>query len=119
MSILETRNLTKAFSGLVAVKDVSYRMEEGEILGIIGPNGAGKTTFIHLVSGILMPTSGTVTFDGKDITYAQAHERSMLGIGRTYQLIHPLENLKVIENVMVGAVFSRGKSLKEARKSAE
>ncbi|GAB1455029.1 MAG: ABC transporter ATP-binding protein [Spirochaetia bacterium] len=119
MSKLVTSGLTKRFSGLVAVNDVSFGMEEGEILGIIGPNGAGKTTFIHLVSGILMPSSGSVMFKGKDITYAPAHERSRMGIARTYQLIHPLENLKVIENVMVGAVFSKDKSLKEARKAAE
>lgn len=118
MSKLITTGLTKRFSGLVAVNDVSFNMEEGEILGIIGPNGAGKTTFIHLVSGILMPSSGSVVFKGKDITYAPAHQRSSMGIARTYQLIHPLENLKVIENVMVGAVFSKGKSLKEARKAA-
>ena len=118
MSKLSTQGLTKAFSGLVAVNDVSFTMEEGEILGIIGPNGAGKTTFIHLVSGILMPTSGSVTFKGKDITYAPAHLRSRMGIARTYQLIHPLENLKVVENVMIGSVFSRGKSLKEARRLA-
>lgn len=118
MSKLSTQGLTKAFSGLVAVNNVSFTMEEGEILGIIGPNGAGKTTFIHLVSGILMPTSGTITFKGKDITYAPAHRRSRMGIARTYQLIHPLENLKVIENVMIGSVFSRGKSLREARRAA-
>jgi branched-chain amino acid transport system ATP-binding protein len=119
MSKLSTHKLTKAFSGLVAVKDVSFTMEESEILGIIGPNGAGKTTFIHLVSGILMPSSGTVTYKGQDITYTPAHLRSRMGIARTYQLIHPLENLKVIENVMVGAVFSRGKTLREARRAAE
>jgi len=119
MSKLTTTGLTKAFSGLVAVNDVSFRMEEGEILGIIGPNGAGKTTFIHLVSGILMPTAGRVEFKGRDITYAPAHERSRLGIARTYQLIHPLENLSVLENVMIGAVFSRGKGLRAARASAE
>ncbi|TFG85385.1 MAG: ABC transporter ATP-binding protein [Spirochaetales bacterium] len=118
MSKLSTSGLTKAFSGLVAVNAVSFAMEEGEILGIIGPNGAGKTTFIHLVSGILMPTSGSVTFKGQDITYAPAHKRSRLGIARTYQLIHPLENLKVIENVMIGAVFSRNRSLKEARRES-
>jgi branched-chain amino acid transport system ATP-binding protein len=118
MSKLSTQGLTKAFSGLVAVNNVSFKMEEGEILGIIGPNGAGKTTFIHLVSGILMPTSGTITFKDKDISYAPAHLRSRMGIARTYQLIHPLENLKVVENVMIGSVFSRGKSLREARRAA-
>ncbi|GAB1431924.1 ABC transporter ATP-binding protein [Spirochaetota bacterium] len=119
MSKLVSRELSKAFSGLVAVNKLSFSMEEGEILGIIGPNGAGKTTFIHLVSGILMPTSGQIEFKGKDITFSPAHERSRLGIARTYQLIHPLENLTVLENVMIGSVFSRGKNLKEARSAAE
>lgn len=119
MSKLITKELSKAFYGLVAVNNVSFNMEEGEILGIIGPNGAGKTTFIHLVSGILMPSSGTIIFNNKDITYSPAHERSKLGIARTYQLIHPLENLTVLENVMIGAVFSRGKRLSAARATAE
>lgn len=119
MKTLVTENLTKRFLGLVAVNDVSFSLDAGEILGIIGPNGAGKTTFIHLVSGILMPSSGKVLYKGRDVTWSPAHERARMGIARTFQLIHPLENLTVIENVMIGAVFSRGQSLKEARKSAE
>lgn len=119
MKTLQTEHLTKRFLGLVAVNDVSFSLDAGEILGIIGPNGAGKTTFIHLVSGILMPSSGKILYKGRDITYVPAHERARMGIARTFQLIHPLENLTVIENVMIGAVFSRGQSLKEARKSAE
>ncbi len=119
MKTLQTEHLTKRFLGLVAVNDVSFSLDAGEILGIIGPNGAGKTTFIHLVSGILMPSSGKVLYKGRDVTYAPAHERARAGIARTFQLIHPLENLTVVENVMIGAVFSRRQSLKEARKSAE
>mgnify|MGYP000937131193 FL=1 len=119
MKTLQTEHLTKRFLGLVAVNDVSFSLDAGEILGIIGPNGAGKTTFIHLVSGILMPSSGKVLYKGRDVSYTPAHERARAGIARTFQLIHPLENLTVIENVMIGAVFSRGQSLKEARKSAE
>ncbi|HOX12656.1 MAG TPA: ABC transporter ATP-binding protein [Spirochaetia bacterium] len=119
MKTLVTEHLTKRFLGLVAVNDVSFSLDAGEILGIIGPNGAGKTTFIHLVSGILMPSSGKVLYKGRDVSYTPAHERARAGIARTFQLIHPLENLTVIENVMIGAVFSRGQSLKEARKSAE
>jgi len=94
-------------------------MEEGEILGIIGPNGAGKTTFINLISGIIMPTEGLIEYKGMDITYMPAHERARRGIARTYQLIHPLENLTLIENVMVGSIFAKGHSLKEARNKAE
>ncbi len=119
MTKLSTEGLTKRFQGLVAVNGVSFAMEEGEILGIIGPNGAGKTTFIHLVSGILMPTSGRIEFKGTDITWMPAHERARLGIARTYQLIHPLENLNLIENVMIGGVFARGMSLGAARRRAE
>ncbi len=119
MKTLVTEGLTKRFLGLVAVNDVSFSLDAGEILGIIGPNGAGKTTFIHLVSGILMPSSGKVLYKGRDVSYTPAHERARMGIARTFQLIHPLENLTVLENVMIGAVFSRGQSLKEARRSAE
>jgi len=116
---LKTTDLTRRFMGLVAVNKVSFSMDEGEILGIIGPNGAGKTTFINLVSGIVMPSEGKIEYKGRDITYAPAHERARMGIARTYQLIHPLENLTLIENVMVGSIFARGRSLKEARIGAE
>jgi len=116
---LKTTNLTRRFLGLVAVNGVSFSMAEGEILGIIGPNGAGKTTFINLVSGIIMPSDGKIEFKGQDITYMPAHERARLGIARTYQLIHPLENLNLIENVMVGSIFAKGNNLREARRRAE
>ncbi|MEN6491991.1 MAG: ABC transporter ATP-binding protein [Rectinema sp.] len=119
MSKLKTENLTRRFLGLVAVNNVSFSMEEGEILGIIGPNGAGKTTFINLISGIIMPSEGLIEYKGQDITYIPAHERARMGIARTYQLIHPLENLTLIENVMVGSIFAKGNGLKEARRRAE
>ncbi len=118
MTKLRTTDLTVHFMGLVAVNKVSFSMDEGEILGIIGPNGAGKTTFINLVSGIIMPSEGKVEYKGRDITYMAAHERARLGIARTYQLIHPLENLSLIENVMVGSIFARGNSLRVARRKA-
>lgn len=118
MTKLKTTDLSRRFLGLVAVNKVSFSMDEGEILGIIGPNGAGKTTFINLVSGIIMPSDGKIEYKGRDITYMPAHERARLGIARTYQLIHPLENLSLIENVMVGSIFARGHSLKAARKLA-
>lgn len=120
MTTLKTESLTKKFMGLVAVNSVSFSMDAGEILGIIGPNGAGKTTFINLVSGIMMPSSGKIEYKGRDITYLPAHERARAGIARTYQLIHPLENLSLLENVMIGSIFARKNSLKAARlKSSE
>jgi len=119
MTKLKTTDLTRRFMGLVAVNKVSFSMNEGEILGIIGPNGAGKTTFINLVSGIIMPSEGKIEYRGEDITYMPAHLRARIGIARTYQLIHPLENLTLVENVMVGSIFARGNSLKAARRKAE
>ena len=118
MAKLTTKNLTKQFGGLVAVHDVSFSIVSGEILGIIGPNGAGKTTFINLISGIYAPTSGTIEFEGKDISLMPAHERAKIGIARTYQLIHPMEDLNLLENVMVGFLFAGNKSMKEARLAA-
>jgi len=119
MTKLKTTDLTRRFLGLVAVNKVSFSMDSGEILGIIGPNGAGKTTFINLVSGIIMPSEGKIEYKGQDITYAPAHERARMGIARTYQLIHPLENLSLVENIMVGSIFARGNGLKAARRKAE
>ncbi len=118
MAKLTTKKLTKQFGGLVAVHDVSFSIVSGEILGIIGPNGAGKTTFINLISGIYAPTSGTIEFEGKDISLMPAHERAKIGIARTYQLIHPMEDLNLLENVMVGFLFAGNKSMKEARLAA-
>ncbi len=119
MPDLQTFGLTRHFGGLVAVNNVSFTLDCGEILGVIGPNGAGKTTFINLVSGIYAPSSGRIHFKGRDITGLPAHKRAQMGISRTFQIIHPLENLDVLENVMLGFIFSRRMGLKEARRSAE
>jgi branched-chain amino acid transport system ATP-binding protein len=119
MPDLQTFALTKRFGGLLAVNNVSFSLNRGEILGVIGPNGAGKTTFINLVSGVYAPSSGRIHFKGRDITNLAAHKRARAGIARTFQIIHPLENLNVVENVMPGFLFTRRSSLKEARKSAE
>jgi ABC-type branched-chain amino acid transport systems, ATPase component len=116
---LSTLGLTKRFGGLVAINDVSFELERGEILGVIGPNGAGKTTFINLVSGVYFPTSGTIGFEGRDITRVPAHERAAMGIARTFQLMHPLEGLDVLENVMIGLLFARRMSQRESRREAE
>ena len=119
MHSLRTSGLTKRFGGLVAVSDVTFGLSRGEILGVIGPNGAGKTTFINLVSGIYPPTSGTIHFNDRDITQVPAHVRASMGIARTFQLIHPLENLDVVENVMLGFLFSRRMGQRAARREAE
>jgi branched-chain amino acid transport system ATP-binding protein len=118
MSRLKIQSLTKRFGGLVAVKDVNLELAEGEIVGIIGPNGAGKTTLINVIAGIYMPTEGNVIFEGEDISFLPAHERSRKGIGRTFQLIHPLENLNTVQNVMIGFLFAQGMSQRKAWEAA-
>lgn len=119
MAVLNAESLTKRFGGLVALSEVSVKVAKGEILGIIGPNGAGKTTLINVVSGLYMPDSGRVYLDGRDITFAPPHIRCRIGVGRTFQLVHPLTDLSARENIMVGALFGRPQSLKEARRTAE
>jgi branched-chain amino acid transport system ATP-binding protein len=119
MSKLQTNGLTKRFGGLVAVDNVDFELEQGSIVGIIGPNGAGKTTFINVITGIYPATSGEIFFDSQEISEIPAHRRSRLGLGRTYQIIHPLEDLNVRENVMTGCIFTQGASVKQAHHMAE
>jgi branched-chain amino acid transport system ATP-binding protein len=107
-AVLETTNLTKAFGGLVAVDDVNFKLNEGELRGIIGPNGAGKTTLFYLVIGYLKPTSGKIFFYGKDITGLPPHVISQMGIASTFQLTNIFPGMTVLENIWVG-VHSRSK----------
>jgi branched-chain amino acid transport system permease protein len=116
--LFEAESLNKHFGGLAAVKDVSFRIEKGEILGLIGPNGAGKTTIFNLITGFLSPDSGKVEFKGERITGLKPpHKVCLRHIGRTFQLVKPFKGMSVLENVMVGA-FSRIKKAKEAREEA-
>jgi len=118
VSILKTEALSIRFGGLVALDGVNLELGKDEILGVIGPNGAGKSTFINVVSGVYLPTSGKVFFDGQDITLQPAHKRCRLGIGRTFQLIQPLTDMTVLQNIMVAALFGRGINQKQARAEA-
>jgi branched-chain amino acid transport system ATP-binding protein len=118
MGILEAKSLTKYFGGLAALKSVDFELREHEILGLIGPNGAGKTTLANVISGVYLPTSGGVIFDGKDVTRSPAHIRCRLGIGRTFQIMHPFEDLNLLQNVMVGLLFGRGTGMTEASRKA-
>jgi branched-chain amino acid transport system ATP-binding protein len=119
MAVLKTENLTRYFGGLAALNQVNMEFRENEILGIIGPNGAGKTTFINVIAGIYLPTEGKIFFNGQDISELPAHMRCRLGIGRTFQLVRPLQGLSLLENVMVGSLFGKGLGQREARKKAE
>lgn len=107
-AILEVHHITRRFAGLVAVNDVSFKLEQGDILGLIGPNGAGKTTLISLISGTLPPSEGEVLFEGKQITKMAAYRRARLGIGRTFQIMRPFPGLSVLDNVAIGALFGYG-----------
>lgn len=103
-AILRLIGVTKRFGGLVAVNRVSFDVMEGEILGLIGPNGAGKTTLFNVISGLYKPDEGRIIFRGVDVTRWPAHKRAKLGIARTFQIVRPLSNLTVMENVLVGAL---------------
>jgi len=117
-TILELRGVTKRFGGLSAVKNVSFDLNDREILFVIGPNGAGKTTVFNLISGFFHPDEGKIVFDGKDISRLAPHETSRMGIGRTFQIVKPLASLSVLENVMLGAFMHTG-NLKQAEQQAE
>ncbi len=101
--ILSAENLTKSFGGLAAVKDVSFEIQEGEILGLIGPNGAGKTTLFNLLSGAFRADRGSVLFAGEPVGHLSAPHRCNHGLVRTFQVVKPFGNLTVLQNVMVGS----------------
>jgi branched-chain amino acid transport system ATP-binding protein len=106
--LLETRELTKQFGGVLAVKNLSLKVESNEILGLIGPNGAGKTTVFNLITGFERPTSGDILFEGKSIRGLKPHSICKLGISRTYQNVRPFLNHTVRENISVGVSYGRG-----------
>ena len=97
--LIETRALSKHFGGLKAVEAVDFRLEKGEIRAIIGPNGAGKTTFVSLICGRILPTSGSILFEGRDITRLPAHRRVTAGIAYTFQITSIFPRLSIYDNV--------------------
>ena len=105
--LLQVKKLCKQFGGLHAVRNLDFEVTEGEILGLIGPNGAGKTTVVNLVTGMIMPTSGEVIFDGQDITTIAPHKRAALGLVRTFQSTTVYGNQTVRENALRGAFLHR------------
>jgi len=102
-AILSAEGLTKSFGGLVAVNDLTFHVEEGEVLGLMGPNGAGKTTVFNVISGVYKPASGIIRFRGREISGLPPHRISRLGISRTYQIPQPFTSLTVIQNLLVAA----------------
>lgn len=103
--IFETKNLIKKFGGITATNDISFQIQEGELVSVIGPNGAGKTTMFNILTGHIIPDSGKVFFKGKDITGIAPHTISRMGIGRSFQRINIFSKLTTFENIQV-AVFS-------------
>ena len=116
--VIEIHNLSKAFGGLRAVREVSMRVRRGEILGIIGPNGAGKTTFFNLLNGYLRPDSGEILLEGRSIVGWQPYQVCSAGVGRTFQVVRPFRRMTVLENVVVGA-YVRTASDREAIRFAQ
>jgi branched-chain amino acid transport system ATP-binding protein len=113
--VLQVRNLTKTFDGFIAVKDVSFEVAEGEILGLIGPNGSGKSTTFNLVAGALKPTAGSVSFLGREIGGLPAYRVAHAGIGRTYQIPRPFRKLSLLENVALAAFYGKGPTLEREK----
>ena len=104
-AVLEGQRLTKYFGGLPALKDVSFRVARGEILGLIGPNGAGKTTLLNLISGIFSPSDGRVLFQGRDVAGLRPHQIAKRGVARVLQTPRPFASMSVRENVAIGSLF--------------
>jgi branched-chain amino acid transport system ATP-binding protein len=103
VALLEVRDVRVSFGGIIALNNLSFEIEQGQILGLIGPNGAGKTTMFNLISRVYQPSSGTIRFDGHDLVQSSADQIARLGISRTFQNLALWPSMSVLQNVMVGA----------------
>ncbi len=112
--MLELSGVSKSFGGVHAVRDVSFVLDAGEVRGLIGPNGAGKSTLVNLISGLLVPTSGSMTLNGTSLTGKSAHQRARLGIARTFQNLRVFPSLSVEQNIDVARYAGSGTALPEA-----
>jgi branched-chain amino acid transport system ATP-binding protein len=118
--ILQIQNVTKQFGGLLALHKVSFELPEGQILGLIGPNGAGKTTLFNVINGVYAPESGSIIFRGQDTTGKKTYDMAHLGLARTHQIVKPLSELTVHENVTVGSCYGgEGRPLSKAGEIAD
>jgi branched-chain amino acid transport system ATP-binding protein len=115
--LLEARGVTQLFGSFRALSDAELAVEKGEIVGLIGPNGAGKSTFFNCLSGDLVPSAGSVRFEGQDVTRAPPETHARLGIGRTFQIPATFADMTILDNVMVGA-YLRHPHRKDARDAA-
>jgi branched-chain amino acid transport system ATP-binding protein len=118
--ILQVRDVSKRFGGLQALSDVTFDLPEGQILGLIGPNGAGKTTLFNAINGIYPPEEGRVIFRDQEITGWKPYDVARLGLARTHQIVQPLNELTVLQNVMAGACFGHERRpLRQAQEIAD
>lgn len=117
--LLEVKNLSKSFGGLKAVNEVSFRMEQKEMIGLIGPNGAGKSTLLRLLTGILKPDSGSVKFKGRELVGMKTWDIINLGVATTFQNMRPFRRLPIIANVMVSCLSPRAMKRGEWVKKVE
>jgi branched-chain amino acid transport system ATP-binding protein len=119
-ALLSVQRVSKRFGGLQALTNVTFDLPEGQILGLIGPNGAGKTTLFNVINGVYPANAGRVFFQEKDVTGSKTYQMARMGLARTHQIVQPLNELTVRENVMVGACFGReNQSLGHAAETAE
>jgi branched-chain amino acid transport system ATP-binding protein len=109
MPLLEVERLSKRFGGVRAVHEVSFTLDEGELLGIMGPNGSGKTTLFNLIAGALRPDSGRIRLRGRDVGGLSPHRVCAAGVARTFQLVRPFAALSAVENVLVGRLYGRAR----------
>jgi branched-chain amino acid transport system ATP-binding protein len=107
--VLEVSRLVKRFGGFTAVNDVSFAVEQGEILGLIGPNGSGKSTIFNMLSGTLVPTAGSIRFHGREIAGRPPHRIINSGIGRTFQIPRPFQRLSLFDNVALAGYYGQGR----------
>lgn len=119
--LLTLANVSKSFGGLMAVKDLTFALHEGEILGLIGPNGSGKTTAFNLITGFLKPDSGTIKLRNKEITGLNPPAICAHGIARTFQLVKPFPQLTVLQNVTIGRLYGSSpiRSVKQAQQECQ
>ena len=118
-ALLELEQVNKRFGGLHAVRDLSFTVGKGEIVGLIGPNGAGKTTLFNLINGVLAADTGRIVFNGNNIVGQKPYAIARQGLARTHQIVQPLTNMSVLDNCTVGACFGRENlGLMQAREAA-